>query len=322
MTPSNFHHLVDEYLNARRGLGFGLETQEGFLRDFARHAERIGHSGPVTIELAVRWALSSRSTKPAQAARRLAIVRQFARCTAHSSTRPPKCPGRAPGTRLDATLDAPHLHRGGDGRAPAAGTLLAAPTRAATRHLCRVLCPAGVDRPAAVRGLPSHHRRRHLVNGILTIRETKFRKSRLVPLHPTTTRALRRYADRRDACPAAPRSEYFFRTEQSPRLTLTGVETTFRRLRRRLDWTAQGRTRQPRIHDLRHYSDIRTIPTGVRKMGGAREGCRIGLGIITDCSKMAKLSLSGRYRFDGRCVEVVLATPSPLAGDPRAQANG
>ena len=80
MTPPSFHHLVDEYLNARRGLGFGLETQEGFLRDFARHAERIGHSGPVTIELAVQWALSSsRSSNPVQAARRLSIVRQFAR---------------------------------------------------------------------------------------------------------------------------------------------------------------------------------------------------------------------------------------------------
>ena len=44
MTPPSLHHLVDEYLHARRGLGFGLEAQEGFLRDFARHAERIGHS--------------------------------------------------------------------------------------------------------------------------------------------------------------------------------------------------------------------------------------------------------------------------------------
>ena len=79
MTPPSFHHLVDEYLTARRGLGFGLETDEWFLRNFASHAERIGHSGPVTIELAVRWARSSRSSNPAQAARRLAIVRQFAR---------------------------------------------------------------------------------------------------------------------------------------------------------------------------------------------------------------------------------------------------
>ena len=98
-----------------------------------------------------------------------------------------------------------------------------------------------------------------LVNGILTIRETKFRKSRLVPLHPTTTQALCRYADRRDACLAAPRSEYFFRTEHSPRLTRTAVETTFRRIRRRLDWTAQGRTRQPRIHDLRHTFVVRRL---------------------------------------------------------------
>ena len=80
MTPPSFHHLVDEYLAARRGLGFGLETDEWFLRDFASRADRIGHSGPVTIELAVQWARSSsRSSNPAQAARRLAVVRQFAR---------------------------------------------------------------------------------------------------------------------------------------------------------------------------------------------------------------------------------------------------
>jgi integrase len=38
-----------------------------------------------------------------------------------------------------------------------------------------------------------------LYNGILTVRQTKFGKSRLVPLHPTTGAALRRYAERRDA---------------------------------------------------------------------------------------------------------------------------
>ena len=92
MTPPSFHHLVDEYLNARRGLGFGLETQEWFLRDFARHAERIGHSEPVTIELAVQWALSSRSTNPAQAARRLAIVQEFAPFREPATIAPPLVP--------------------------------------------------------------------------------------------------------------------------------------------------------------------------------------------------------------------------------------
>ena len=98
-----------------------------------------------------------------------------------------------------------------------------------------------------------------LVNGILTIRETKFRKSRLVPLHPTTTQALARYADHRDACLAVPRSDYFFRTELAPRLTSDAVETTFRRIKQRLDWTGHGRTRQPRIHDLRHSFVVRRL---------------------------------------------------------------
>ena len=66
MTPPSFHRLVDDYLRVRRGLGFDLESTEWKLRDFATYADRIGHNGAVTIELAVEWAQSSRSN-PAQA---------------------------------------------------------------------------------------------------------------------------------------------------------------------------------------------------------------------------------------------------------------
>lgn len=91
-----------------------------------------------------------------------------------------------------------------------------------------------------------------LVNSILVIRKTKFRKSRLVPLHPTTTQALTHYAGCRGACRATSASEYFFCTEHSPRLTRAAVQKTFSRLKQRLGWTGHGRTRPPRIHDLRH----------------------------------------------------------------------
>ena len=84
MTPPSFHRLVDEYLTARRALGFDLKTAEGLLRNFANHVDGIGHNGPVTIELAVQWACSSRSSNPAQAVRRLSVVRQFARYCALS----------------------------------------------------------------------------------------------------------------------------------------------------------------------------------------------------------------------------------------------
>jgi hypothetical protein len=72
-------HLVEEYLAFRRGLGFDLETPGWMLLDFGRYADRVGHQGPMTTDLAVQWALSSRSSDPAQAARRLSAIRQFAR---------------------------------------------------------------------------------------------------------------------------------------------------------------------------------------------------------------------------------------------------
>ena len=268
MTPPSFHHLVDEYLTARRGLGFGLETDEWFLRAFASHADRVGHRGSVTIELAVQWARSSsRSSNPAQAARRLAIVRQFARYRAlvdpATEVPPVGLLGRIPTRR-----STPHIYTEAEMAA-----LLQQAHCLLPRHGLRPATYVAYFSLLASTGLRLSEASRlttddaDLVTGILTIRETKFRKSRLVPLHPTTTRALRRYADRRDAC-VAPRSEYFFRTEHSPRLTRTAVEATFRRLRRRLDWTAQGRTRQPRIHDLRHYSGSRIIPSRPRVGGG------------------------------------------------------
>ena len=276
MTPPSFHHLVDDYLTARRGLGFDLGSAEGFLRDFASHADRIGHSGSLTVELAVQWARSSRSSNPAQAARRLAVVRPFARYRAlfdpATEVPPVGLLGRIP------RRSTPHIYTEAEMAA-----LLQQASCLLPRHGLRPATYVAYFALLASTGLRLSEACRlttddvDLVNGILTIRETKFRKSRLVPLHPTTTQALARYADYRDACLAAPRSEYFFRTELGPRLTSTAVGKTFRRIKQRLDWTGHGRTRQPRIHDLRHYSGTRIVPARLLKVGGARVGCRIGV---------------------------------------------
>jgi integrase len=93
--------------------------------------------------------------------------------------------------------------------------------------------------------------------GVITVREGKFRKARLVPLHPTTTAALARYAAERDARCEGPGQ--FFRTERAPALQKDTVEKTFGRIRKRLGWTAVGRARQPRIHDLRHSFAVRRL---------------------------------------------------------------
>lgn len=184
MTPLSLRAQIDDYLAVRRGLGFQLDTPGTLLAEFVRYAERIGHHGPVTTDLAVRWALTTHSDDAAQAARRLAAVRQFARHRAAFD----------PATEI-----------------PAVGLLGAVPRRRPQPHIysdseivalldqARLLLPRGGLRPAtyvallsllASTGLRLSEACRlqpddvDLADGILTVRESKFRKSRLVPPRP------------------------------------------------------------------------------------------------------------------------------------------
>jgi integrase len=258
MTPPSFLVLVDDYLAMRRDLGFDVEGLRWLLRDFARYAGRIEHRGPITVDLAVRWALSSRSCGPVRAERRLGALRQFARHCAvfdpATEVPPAGLFGRVPRRKQ------PHIYSDAE--------------ISALLRECRRLRPIDGLRPAtyaaffsllASTGLRLSEARRldrrdvDLSKGLLTVREGKFRKSRLVPLHPTAVQALTRYAAERDAFRDAPRSEFFFRTDRCPALGRAAVEKTFSRLRHRLGWTSHGRARRPRIHDLRHTFAVRTL---------------------------------------------------------------
>ncbi|MER8684611.1 tyrosine-type recombinase/integrase [Mesorhizobium sp. M1405] len=88
---------------------------------------------------------------------------------------------------------------------------------------------------------------------ILTVRETKFGKSRLVPVHATTVAVVSDYAARRNAHLAAARSRYFFVAEQSGRLLHQYVHWVFWQLSRQIGLRQPGQRNGPRIHDLRHH---------------------------------------------------------------------
>jgi integrase len=258
MRPASWLPLVDDYLAVRRGLGFALEQPAWLLRDFARYADRSGHRGPLTTELAVRWALSSRSGDPAQAARRLSAVRQFARHRAlldpATEVPPPGLLGRVPRRRP------PHIYSDAE---------LAALLRQAS-----LLRPRGGLRPRTYETFFSllastglrlseacglERADVDLEAGVLTVRAGKFGKARLVPLHPSATRALARYAADRDAHGGTAGAGRFFCTERAPELTAAAVEKTFSRIRERLGWTAEGRARRPCIHALRHTFAVRRL---------------------------------------------------------------
>jgi site-specific recombinase XerD len=70
---------VEDYLKARRQLGFELKSEGTQLLAFARFAESDCHQGPVTLELALRWARNSHAARPITAAKRIEVLRPFIR---------------------------------------------------------------------------------------------------------------------------------------------------------------------------------------------------------------------------------------------------
>jgi integrase len=257
MTPPSLAPLIEDYLTVRRRLGFQLDKPEALLADFARYADRIGHQGPITSELAVGWVLSSGCGRPGQAAR-LAAVRGFTRHRAAFDPATEVPPAGLLGSVPRRTQ--PHIYSDGE----IAELLTQASLLSPRGGLCprtyvtlfSLLVSTGLRLGEACRLELGDV---DLADGVLTVRATKFHKSRLVPLHPTTTQALARYASHRDASRDRSRLECFFRTERAPTLTSDTVYATFSRLRQRLRWTADGRVRRPCIHDLRHTFAVRRL---------------------------------------------------------------
>jgi integrase len=85
----------------------------------------------------------------------------------------------------------------------------------------------------------------------LVVRDTKFGKSRLLPLHWTTSKALNHYLERR--CQEAGACEYLFLSIKGRKLHANTVRHFFRRLIRSLGIVRRGDQPRPRLHDLRFY---------------------------------------------------------------------
>jgi len=107
---------------------------------------------------------------------------------------------------------------------------------------------------------------------VLTVRNTKFRKSRLVPLHPTTIGALQRYAEIRDRKVPLVDTAAFFVSDRGKALDKRTVHYTFAKLRQQLGWRARGGHPAPRIHDLRHTFICQALLRSCRKRRSPEHG--------------------------------------------------
>lgn len=252
---SDLHAELDRYLVIRRSLGFKLARAELLLTDFIGYLEANG-TDTITTDNAFAWASRPAGASSDWWSARLSVVRAFAR---HLHVIDPvhEVPpaGLLPARTHRAT---PYLYSD----AQIAGLMGAARQfrsrlRAATfETLIGVLAVTGLRIGEALR---LDRDDVDLADGVLHIRDTKFGKSRDVPLHLSTVAALATYAARRDELCTRPVDRSFFVSTAGTRLLYCNAHLGWLDLVRRAGLQPRSAKCRPRPHDLRHSFAVRTL---------------------------------------------------------------
>ena len=255
---------VEDYLAERRRLGFELGKSGFALESFARYVASVHHRGALTVDLMAEWARHDKWNRdnPPTWARRLKLLRPFVRYLRQFDPRT-EVPDESVFGSVPGRV-APHIYR----EEEIADLLTAA----------RELQPHGGLRPATFEtlfGLIASTGLRisealdlldadvDLKFAMLTVRQSKFAKSRQLPLHPSTVEALKRYRCLRNRQVRTTTEMPFF---VGTRGQLLGqplgdrqVHRVFNELRNKLGWINRGAHDGPRIHDLRHSFAVRRL---------------------------------------------------------------
>ena len=261
---TDYRTAVADYLATRRAMGYKLAYQGQMLAQFAAYLDAVG-AAHLTIHHAVSWAKQPADANRSWWAVRLSTVRAFARYLSAldpATEIPP--PGLIP---AQSHRVVPYIYRDDD-----VAKLVAAAGRLSTAHradtyqtLIGLVAATGMREGETVR---LDRADVDLEQGLLTIRNSKFDKSRQIPLHESTVEALAGYAERRDARRYrrdgrpnrhAPSSASFFTSTTGTRLLRDNISTVFPCLVREAGLDCSGHRRPPRLHDMRHSFAVQTL---------------------------------------------------------------
>jgi integrase len=220
---SDLRSALGRYLSMRQGLGYKYQHQARRLADFVSFME-MGKATTITTKLAVAWATLP-PDRHASWTLRLTDVRGFARHIANFDPKTEVPPaGILPGLRRAK----PYVYSDAEINALLSAALALPPVGGLRRwtyhYLFGLIAVTGMRLSEAI-GLQRDDV--ELTNGVLTVRQSKFGKSRLVPLHSTTCAALRSYAERRDAHLRSRCGPHFFAAERGGRLLHQYVHRVF-----------------------------------------------------------------------------------------------
>ena len=247
-------HAAD-YLRIRRALGFKLERAEKLLGQYVTYLEATGQDR-VTTENALAWARMPTAGGGNWWAQRLSVVRCFA--TYLHALDPAHVIPPADILVRRTRRAVPYLYTEQEIWALMVATdrLRGQLRRATYRTLIGLLAVTGMRVGEAIR---LDRADLDLAAGVVTVRDSKFGKSRELPLHPTTVGALREYVRVRAAHKLAAVGDALLISPAGTRLIYCNVHATFRQLRADAGLTARSSACRPRVHDLRHRFAVQTL---------------------------------------------------------------
>jgi integrase len=254
---SELQTALQEYLTIRRQLGFKLQKEGTILPNFVFFLEQEGASF-ITRDLALHWAMQPEDVLPAWWAARLSMVRSFALYQRAADPRtevPPQ--GLLPHHYHRKN---PYIYKDEEIR-----QLVEAAKKLPSKEGLRPHTYSTLFGLLAVTGMRMKEsislqcKDVDLTQGILTIIQTKFGKSRLLPLHPSTQHVLQQYECVRNRIYPNPQNPNFFLSDSGNRLTGDIVRHTFIKVSRQIGLRGPLDSHGPRLHDFRHGFAVQTL---------------------------------------------------------------
>jgi integrase/recombinase XerD len=243
---------VQRYVAIKRGLGYSFADQEQMLRKYASFADSFGDIYTSTARM-IEWA--SRAPSAQRSREWLRVVRHFAISIHAEDDRNEIPPAEAFG-RAKRPRPHPHIIAEVDIARIMDAALSLPPVASLTpytyHYLIGLLATTGLRVSEAVGLLESD-----LTSDGLQIRETKFRKTRLVPIDQSTRTALAEYLALRRRIGGLDPHLFVLSTGEPP--DSASISRAFIKLARQIGLRGPQGERGPRLHDLRHSFAVRSL---------------------------------------------------------------
>jgi integrase/recombinase XerD len=291
-----FDEAAPDYLALRRSVGFRFERHEIYLREFIAFLKERGARW-ITTQLALQFATRHVGHGAKTQAARLSVARGFATYMLGVEARtevPP--PGLLPARRVRAR---PYIYTTREVRR----MLKAALDCDSVYHPLRpwnLYCILGLLAVTGMRISEVINLRPEDIDWerhVLTVRKTKFGKTRLVPVHASTMKVLAAFAVKRELEVARRERKnrrkafHFFFSKRGQRYDASYIWRVFCELSREIGLRDPGDRHGPRLHDFRHRFAVETL---VRCY---RSGARVEQGLSLLSTYLGHTQVSHTYWY-------------------------